>query len=122
MVDMDEKLGSIFEKDHGFAQFVDRKGLVASDPRSRIKYKIWQMELWFQLKQIEEARAEGFEIGKARAMEERKAEHVMEFVLNAFRKVPVGESLTPTAKKLRSIGLADAIVDSARSQVETERG
>jgi hypothetical protein len=80
------------------------------------------MERWFQLKQIEEARAEGFEIGKARAMEKLKSERDREIVLNAFRRVPVGESLTTTANTLRTFGLADAIVDSARSQVEAERG
>jgi hypothetical protein len=96
--------------------------MVEPNPKFRVERELWKLDQALQLEELRCAEAAGFELGEARGFEIGKAERDMEIALNAFKSVPAGKSLTRAAKILGTFGLAEAVVNSARSQVEAGRG
>ena len=112
VVKMDDELQAYYDQDPGFAQFVDRHGIVASTPEVRKAYRRWQYDI--MLNQLDEERKE--ENTKTRIKEgEARGEAIVTQVVKLFlQKKPLKKISTeldiPLAKVkaiLRESGLME---------------
>jgi predicted transposase/invertase (TIGR01784 family) len=129
IVDMDNALRAYYEVDPGFAQFVDRHGLVASNPRTRRAYDFWVIEQQLALEEkttwLDQGRAEGEAEGRAKGEAEGRAkgeaENSLKIALNAFRKATSETDSRNVAATLKAYGLPVKIIEKARAKVKAEQ-
>jgi hypothetical protein len=125
VVEMDTNLKEYYDVDPGFAQFVDRHGVVAASPEVRKAYRRWQYEQVLAELEAERLKEEGKEEGKKEGKEEGrkegKEEGKMEIALNAFAQAKQGANPLHIAETLRSFGVPEDIIHTARKQYEAER-
>ncbi|MDR1309249.1 MAG: Rpn family recombination-promoting nuclease/putative transposase [Deltaproteobacteria bacterium] len=107
-VEMDQVLKEFCEADLGFAQFVDRYGVVASTPEMLKAYDDWQKA------QI----AWGEEIAAIEARGEAKTQFNIALVL--FRGKKRGANLRGSIKLLKDFGIQEDIIQAVREQAEAE--
>jgi predicted transposase/invertase (TIGR01784 family) len=113
VVEMDPVLKEFREADPGFAQFVDRYGIVASAPEMLKAYGDWQKAqmAWGEEIAFIEAR------GEARGI----AKNQFDIALALFRGEKPGANLRGAAKMARGLGIPEDIIKAAMEQADAER-
>jgi hypothetical protein len=110
---MDANLKQFYKLDPGFAQFVDRHGLVAADPKVRRYYDLWLLDQALWAEELEEMRANYEAIGKAK--------RDIEITLKAFRRTTSDADWLNTTKTLREFDIQEDAIESACAKVKAER-
>ncbi|MCL2046738.1 MAG: hypothetical protein FWG88_10200 [Oscillospiraceae bacterium] len=114
---MDPKLKELYDSDPGFAQFVERHGLVASMPELRKAYRRWEYDIMLD-RLDEERRNEEVNMrvaeGEARGKAEGIAWTQVEIAKKAFADNKLGASESDIVDLLKSFGIPDDIIDEAR--------
>jgi hypothetical protein len=117
VIEMVPDLKTLYDVDPGFAQFVERHGVVASAPGVRDAYERWRIELLVNNDErafmTDEARSEGIDIGK----DERN----MEIALIVFRRMKADDDYLEAIETLKSYNIPDNIIKTARKTVESEK-
>ncbi|MDR1297197.1 MAG: hypothetical protein LBO05_07460, partial [Deltaproteobacteria bacterium] len=122
---MDPVLKESREADPGFAQFVDRHGIVASTPEMLKAYDDWQTArmawgeeiAWVEAK----GKAEGIAKGKAEGIAEGIAENQLNIALVLFRAVKSGDNSRDAVKTARYYGIPKDIIRAAKGRAEAGR-
>jgi predicted transposase/invertase (TIGR01784 family) len=117
VVEMDQNLKTYYDADPGFAQFVDRHGLVASDPKTKSEYKHWLIN---QIADDEHKYRHDLAL-LAEAKPGIIAERDMEYATEEFRNLKPGDDISKVIEKLSRLHVPKDIIESARKQVEAER-
>ena len=133
VVNMDAKLKEFYDQDAGFAQFVDRYGIVSATPEIRKAFRRWEYELILdkleeerllaeRVKEIAEGEARGEARGEtrgeARGKAEGKTESQMEFALNILRMKGHSTSTAVLDGEMLGFGIPREIIQAARKQYE----
>jgi hypothetical protein len=109
VVGMDPALKEFCEDDPGFAQFVDRYGIVASTPEMLKAYNDWQIAQMAWREEIAWIKAEGI------------AETQLNIALVLFCAVKPGDDSRGAIMTARSFGIPEDIIQAAKEQAEAER-
>ena len=130
---MDAPLQEYYDSDPGFAQFVERHGVVAAMPDIRKAYRRWEYDVILDMLEEErrnakmeallaESKAEGEAIGEARGEARGEAkgrdERDMEIAQKAFAGLKHGRDLSEIVYMLKEFDIPDDIIDSAKKQAE----
>jgi hypothetical protein len=141
VITMEARLQEFYDYDLGFAQFVERHGIVASDPKVREEYDLWRIE---QLVTMEEAfrnRAEGkaegitegitigrgegitegITIGRGEGISIGRDGRNMEFALKAFRKAISDDSFPGIIETLREFDIPEETINIAMDEVKANK-
>jgi hypothetical protein len=110
---MDPALKEFREADPGFAQFVDRYGIVASTPEMLKAYNDWQI--------AQTAWGEEIAWVEAKGKAEGIAENQLNIALALFRAVKPGADSRDAVKTARDFGIPEDIIRAAKGQAEAER-
>jgi hypothetical protein len=130
IIEMDLNLKEYYETDPGFAQFVERHSQVASDPEIKKAYKYWlihqitEREHLYRSAQVAIDEARPAIIAEARPAIEAAAiaNRDMEYAKLEFRSLEPGDDISKVFKKLSNLRVPKDVIESARMQVEAERG
>ncbi|MDR1049592.1 MAG: hypothetical protein LBP95_00630, partial [Deltaproteobacteria bacterium] len=107
--------------DPGFAQFVDRYGIVASTPEMLKAYDAWQTAQMAWDEEIAWVEAKAKAEGKAEAKAEGIAEIQLNIALALFRAVKPGADSRDAVKTARDFGIPEDIIRAAKGRAEAER-
>jgi hypothetical protein len=121
VVEMDPALKEFREADPGFAQFVDRYGIVASTPEMLKAYNDWQIAQMAWEEEIAWVEAKGIDKGKAEGIAEGIAKNQLNIALVLFRAVKPGDDSLDAIKTARDYGIPEDIIRAAKGQAEAER-
>ena len=115
------QLKEFMEQDAGFAQFVERHGIVSATPEIRKAYRRWEYEI--VLEKLEEERlaaeqAEMLAISRKEGMEKGRAELNMEFALNILKMRGNKTNTIMLDDEMQSYGIPREIIQAARKQYE----
>ena len=132
VVKMDAQLQKYCEQDAGFAQFVDRHGVVAATPEIRKAYRRWEYDIILdrleeerkaaeQASREEKSRAEGKAEGKAEGMAEGAYRTQMNMAMAMLKLKSNKVSQTLLDGEMKAIGIPDEIVKAARKQYDELR-
>jgi hypothetical protein len=113
IVKMDPHLSAYYKADPGFAEFVERHGLVASNPQTRKEYDLWVIDQILAMDEKAEL------VAKGRA--EGEIESNVNIALNAFRTATSEADKRKVTEILKTFGLPDDIIKSARKRVKAEQ-
>jgi len=127
IVKMEPELQEYYDKDPGFAQFVQRHGVVAAMPDIRKAYRRWEYDVI--LDRLDEERreaememklAESRSEGKIEGKIEGKADVQMEIALKAFADLKQGQSLSDIINMLKKFDIPLEIIEAAKMQTEAD--
>ncbi|MDR1297454.1 MAG: Rpn family recombination-promoting nuclease/putative transposase [Deltaproteobacteria bacterium] len=108
VVEMDPVLKESREADPGFAQFVDRHGIVASTPEMLKAYDDWQIAQMAWGEEIAWVEAKGI------------AKNQLNIALVLFRAVKPGDDSRDAIKTASDYGIPEDIIRAAKGQAEAE--
>ena len=117
VVKMKLELQAYYDNDPGFAQFVDRHGIVAAMPEVRKAYRRWEYDL-ILYRLDEERRTKQHEMQLVVSKAEGKAERDMEIALKAFDGLKKGKNASEIIDTLKEYGIPDEIIEAARKHSE----
>jgi predicted transposase/invertase (TIGR01784 family) len=140
IVKNNKHLSDFYNTDHGFAQFVDRYGLVASDSETKTKYKRWLMDVYLEAENLRcfgeekraEGRAEGVAKGRAEGVAKGRAEGVaegvakgraeeqMKIALAAFSKAKSDDDYPAIIETLKEFSIEENIIERALDNVKAK--
>jgi hypothetical protein len=109
VIDMTPELREFYDHDAGFAQFVDRHGLVASDPATRRHYENWLSDQVL------------FKLERRLLQAEAKVETMMEIALIHLREAKSDEARRAAIEDLRRFRIPEDIITRAKELIEAER-
>jgi hypothetical protein len=110
---MQPELTELYKIDPLYAEYVERHGLMASDPETRHQYELWQINLATTRDALFKIKAEG----KA----EGKAETMMEIALIEFRDAKSEANFPGVEAHLKKLNFPEDIIKNALQQVKAER-
>jgi predicted transposase/invertase (TIGR01784 family) len=112
VVKMNDMLRKFYNIDLGFAQFVDRYGLIASDPQTHKEYLLWLHDLKTQAQEIESLKAE------VKAEVEAKVQ--MKTAMGILKNLSRDGDLSSAIELLVSIDIPEDIIKAAKARFEAE--
>ena len=115
VVKMKPELQDYYDEDPGFAQFVDRHGVVAAMPEVRRAYRRWEYDLMLD-RLDEERRAEQHEIQLLASEAKGEAKSQMKIALIVFAGLGQGMGLSEIIETLKRFEIPDEIIEAARMQ------
>jgi hypothetical protein len=114
---MEPRLKEFYSYDCGFAQFVERHGMVASDPKAREEYDLWRYNQWLTMKEASRNKAEGRAEGRAEGSDERN----MEIASKAFRKAKSADNFLGIIETLREFDIPEETIQIALDEVKASK-
>jgi hypothetical protein len=117
---MDENPKELYSADQDFAQFVDRYGLVASDPKAHEEYNRWRIERILEVEEQEIRRVEAYANGYAKSYAKGVAKTQSKIALKAFSDARSDADLSEIEKTLVKFGVPKDVIKSARERVKAK--
>ena len=118
--------------DPGFAQYVERHGIVSSIPETLMAYKRWKMDAISDMldeeyrraefeKQLAESKAKGKAEGIAEGKAEVKAKYIMDTTLKILKLSAHNQSPIEAYKILKILDIPDDVIEAAKEQLSNEK-
>jgi hypothetical protein len=128
VVEMDGNLKEFFKADPGFAEYVERFGIVSADQDTIKNYQRWLIDKVTLYDAFATVRDEGIVEGEAKGEAKGRAEGIAEGIAKSlynvavvtFQQMKPGENVKEKMELLKSFGASEDIIQSAMERVGIE--